>query len=223
MPDYIVDEKMIGEWCKKYHDQAKREGWIITNNSQDEYCISKIDDPPEWILDDGSRLDYTEPKFKSDDEAVDYVMARAREGSEMHGLAWAIEAEQLTQEASSNGQYGWYDYDQEKFIGETYGTYAEAVDALDDRMTHISVRRIGEAEFPSVDLGNVNLDDFMKQREWLASLPSCPESEGLMGFLDYIADQIVYEDSPSKFVRWNEERIRRAMNNLGVKIHGEEG
>jgi hypothetical protein len=48
----------------------------------------------------------------------------------------------------------------------------------------------------NVDLGNIDLKLFKRQRAYLASRARCDEREGLMSLLDHVADQILYRDPP---------------------------
>jgi hypothetical protein len=84
----------VQAWSERYDLAAKQEGWLITNDADDHYCIAKIDDPQAWI-DDGWSLDYVDPKFDSDDEAVAHVSHLASAGSKMHQLAHSIHRAQI--------------------------------------------------------------------------------------------------------------------------------
>lgn len=70
-----------GMWPLEYHHRALKEGWILTNDSTDtRYHIAKVDDPPAWNEDGKPPLvDYTEPKFTCDEDALAFVRARAKD------------------------------------------------------------------------------------------------------------------------------------------------
>jgi len=81
-------------WTKEHCDQALEEGWVLSNydsyrpggTGYSHVAIFKLDDPAAV---DG--LGYDEPKFATDNEAVDYVVAKALQGSKMHMLAIWLE------------------------------------------------------------------------------------------------------------------------------------
>lgn len=75
---------MIEYWPIEFDLQSKKEGWILTNgspidNMEERYYIAKLDDPSSV-----DELDYDEPKFRFDEDAQQYVVSRAGEGSKLH-------------------------------------------------------------------------------------------------------------------------------------------
>lgn len=73
-----VDRKYANAFHELYDLEAKKEGWLITNDSDGYLVIAKVDDPMAWI-DDGTPLDYTEPKFGYDEEAIEHVTKMAED------------------------------------------------------------------------------------------------------------------------------------------------
>src|SRR5258707_11971645 len=70
-------------WPWEYELQSRREGWILSNDSDDCATISRIDDPGSV----DPRLGFTEPKFDGDQSAQSWVIEQASKGSLMHLLA----------------------------------------------------------------------------------------------------------------------------------------
>jgi hypothetical protein len=69
-------------WSDADDDAATREGWILTNDSDDRVHIARLDDPADCDRD--PPLDFTEPKFGCDEEAQEYVAAKASRGCILH-------------------------------------------------------------------------------------------------------------------------------------------
>lgn len=67
-------------WTDEDNRIAMSQGWILTNDALDRYTISKLDDPAAE-----EDLDYDEPKFASDAEAVSFVFGLAAQG-QRHAL-----------------------------------------------------------------------------------------------------------------------------------------
>lgn len=65
--------------CLFDNTQALSEGWDLFV-VDGRFAIQKIDDPAN----NADILDYTEPKFESDTEAIIYVADLARKGSRYH-------------------------------------------------------------------------------------------------------------------------------------------
>ncbi len=80
----------IRDWFRGYDHTAKLEGWLLTNDSNNYYCIARLDDPrnvagiPDWPA------DFIEPKFQNDEEAVEFVRGKAAAGSQWHAQSLAI-------------------------------------------------------------------------------------------------------------------------------------
>lgn len=70
-----LDKADVQSWLKSYDLRSKRQGWMITNNSANEYCIARLDDPQAW-RDDGWPLNFSEPKFDCDEAAIEFVKGR---------------------------------------------------------------------------------------------------------------------------------------------------
>jgi hypothetical protein len=79
----------VAAWLHEHDLASKLEGWLLTNDRDDRYTIAKIDDPQAWI-EAGWPLDFTEPKFQWDEDAVAFVRRRTAAGSEWHAQAIAI-------------------------------------------------------------------------------------------------------------------------------------
>lgn len=69
-------------WPHRAANMAIEEGWLLTNDSLERVTIARLDDP-EGV----EGLDFTEPKFGTDQAANDFVVKRALEGSHVHLLA----------------------------------------------------------------------------------------------------------------------------------------
>ncbi len=78
------------DWDWSAQQQAIREGWglfIVRSNFAGPRQIQKIDDPNNWNL---NATELIPNAFVSDEEAVEWVSARANEGSELHKQAFAL-------------------------------------------------------------------------------------------------------------------------------------
>jgi hypothetical protein len=67
------------------NDQALKEGWSVFHVNRapnHEFEIERIDDPSE--LHAAGTIDYAEPIFKDDHEAMTFVVDQARSGSDYH-------------------------------------------------------------------------------------------------------------------------------------------
>jgi hypothetical protein len=82
-----------------YNEQALVEGWFMTNDSNNRAVIAKVDDPPAWT---DPPLNYTKPKFESDDKAIEHVIAKAMQGSSMHAFALLLHGQPLAEDACIN-------------------------------------------------------------------------------------------------------------------------
>jgi len=85
-------------WTKECWDISAHEGWVLTNSSPNDLGIEvsnicRITCPEDW-----EGLDYTYPKFKNDDEAVNFVIRKAANGSGIHMLAIWLEGHDLESE-----------------------------------------------------------------------------------------------------------------------------
>lgn len=81
--DLVADERPFAYWSRAEANIAIEEGWVLTNNSADCVCVSRLDNP----ADVEPPLNYTEPKFEGDEQAQGFVATRAANGSRMHILA----------------------------------------------------------------------------------------------------------------------------------------
>jgi hypothetical protein len=73
---------------KRFHLVPHHEGWFMTNDADYQLVIARIDCPDDWIDDEqNTLLDFTEPKFQHDDEAIAHVRTAAAAGSRMHQIA----------------------------------------------------------------------------------------------------------------------------------------
>lgn len=80
----------ITTWLNEHDLASKLEGWLITNDSEDLYCLARLDDPLSLEGTPGWPKDFVEPKFDSDEEAIEFVRHRGRAGSAWHAEALAI-------------------------------------------------------------------------------------------------------------------------------------
>jgi hypothetical protein len=80
----------IAAWLHKHDLASKQEGWLITNDSDNYCCIARLDDPLSMAGAPGWPHDFTEPKFASDKEAIQFVRSKAEAGSPWHAQAVAI-------------------------------------------------------------------------------------------------------------------------------------
>jgi hypothetical protein len=102
MPQSKVDLKPFDFWSEADDDAATREGWILTNDSNNRVHIARLDDPAGAIC--NPPLNFHEPKFVSDDAALEHVGEYASRGSILHlkalflaghpidGPVWFLEA-----------------------------------------------------------------------------------------------------------------------------------
>jgi len=80
----------MAAWLHEYDLASKLEGWLVTNDSDNNCCIARLDDPLNMYHQPGWPQDFTEPKFASDEEAIQFVRQRAEAGSQWHAQAIAI-------------------------------------------------------------------------------------------------------------------------------------
>jgi hypothetical protein len=90
-----MKNRMSKKWTANNHLVALKEGWILTNNSDEQYIIAKVDDPPAWPEHEAGLLDYDQPKFEYDDDAEEFVRSRAAQGSETAQLALSLVGENI--------------------------------------------------------------------------------------------------------------------------------
>jgi hypothetical protein len=68
-------------WTYKDDLAAKREGWLLTNDSFERFCIARLDDPPSVTDGRGQPLlNYTKSKFNSDTAAYKFVVEQCAKG-----------------------------------------------------------------------------------------------------------------------------------------------
>lgn len=80
----------ITTWLNEHDLASKLEGWLITNDSDDLYCLARLDDPLNLAGTTGWPEGFIEPKFGSDQEAIEFVRYQALAGSAWHAEALAI-------------------------------------------------------------------------------------------------------------------------------------
>lgn len=80
----------ITTWLNEHDLASKLEGWLITNDTDDCYCIARLDDPLSLEGTPGWPKDFIEPKFSSDAAAIKYVRCQAMAGCAWHAAALAI-------------------------------------------------------------------------------------------------------------------------------------
>lgn len=85
------------EWTHEDSLLASREGWALFDNSDHGFRIERIDDPST-----DPTLDFTEPKFESDDDAVAWVWARCQQISHLHLRAMTIHLLSLARKTTSD-------------------------------------------------------------------------------------------------------------------------
>lgn len=81
---------LIRDWFNAFDGAAKLEGWLLTNDSDNNYCIARLDDPLNMAGVSEWPRDFTEPKFQDDEAAVEFVRRKAAGGSQLHAIALAI-------------------------------------------------------------------------------------------------------------------------------------
>jgi len=69
-------------WSTHQNRVSMQEGWILTNDSSGRVTIARLDDPASV-----PELNYTEPKFKDDQEAYEFVGKLCKMGSHLHFVA----------------------------------------------------------------------------------------------------------------------------------------
>lgn len=80
----------IAAWLTQYDQASKLEGWLLTNDARDHYCLARLDDPSSLLDTPGWPADFVEPRFVSDAAAIAFVRHRAQAGSRWHAEALAI-------------------------------------------------------------------------------------------------------------------------------------
>lgn len=80
-------------WTATDEREARREGWVLTNDSFERMTIARLDDPASY--DD---LDYEFPVFNNDTEAIAFVVNAALNGSRHHMLAIYLQGFPVRQE-----------------------------------------------------------------------------------------------------------------------------
>jgi hypothetical protein len=80
----------MAAWLHEHDLGSKLEGWLVTNDSDNICCIPRLDDPLSMYHQPGWPNDFTQPKFASDEEAIEFVRRRAAAGSRWHAQAITI-------------------------------------------------------------------------------------------------------------------------------------
>jgi hypothetical protein len=80
----------MAAWLHEHDRASKLEGWLMTNDSDNNCSIARLDDPLSMQYEPGWPKDFNEPKFGSDQEAIEFVRSRAKSGSPWHAQAVAI-------------------------------------------------------------------------------------------------------------------------------------
>ena len=75
-----IHGRPVCAWAITDQEASIHEGWILTNDSAGDNCIARIDDPQSW-KDEGWMINYSRPRFKSDDSAHAFVCKRALTGA----------------------------------------------------------------------------------------------------------------------------------------------
>ena len=90
-----VSHDTIQAWFQQYDLASKLEGWLLTNDEEDCYCLARLDDPSSLADTPGWPADFVDPKFDGDAAALRFVRDQARAGSDWHAEALAIHAAKL--------------------------------------------------------------------------------------------------------------------------------